>query len=423
MAYWRTNNTIHGRQGNIQLDQYSNAVSSKPAFTIPESSHELKYPDCLFVTEPSNLRILSKGVVSAFPGLPSYVNDAIFIEWYETTVTEQGLVVPKYSLEICSKGGFLGNISGDASDSGALYVSSEADFIEAKLIESGTAELSITSSAFIFSEAARNNWLYWSDIGNLDFTIGKDNIAGARPLELRGLTYSLKKLGAKIVAYGESGISFVHPVGKAYALNTVYRTGIKGRNAVAGDESIHFFLDVNGCLFQLTDGIKKLDFSEYLSVLSSNTVLSYDAENGLLYLCDGTHGFIYSLNSGSLGECSPEITGIGSQSGNLYVTASSFIETPSFEICTDIYDFGTLSYKTIYALEIGANVQGAFEASIDFRSEPTVSFSQTNWYPIAYKGNVFITAIGREFRFRLRSTPYEYFEIDYIKVNGVIHRH
>lgn len=423
MAYWRTDNTIRGRQGNIQLDQYSNAVLSKPAFVFTESSHELKYPDCLFVTDPSKLSILSKGVISTFPGLPSYVNDTIFIEWYETTVTEQGLVVPKYSLEICSKGGFLGNISGDASGSGALYVSSEADFVEAKLVESGTAELSITSSAFIFSEAARNNWLYWSDIGNLDFTINKNNIAGARPLELRGLTYNLKKLGAKIVAYGESGISFVHPVGKAYALNTVYRTGIKGRNAVAGDEFIHFFLDVNGCLFQLTDGIKKLDFSEYLSVLSSNTVLSYDAENGLLYLCDGNYGFIYSLNSGSLGECSSEITGIGSQSGNLYVVADGSIIAPSFEICTDIYDFGTLSYKTIYALEIGANVNGTFEASIDFRSEPTVSFSQTNWYPIAYKGNVFITAIGREFRIRLRSTPYEYFEIDYIKINGMVHRH
>ena len=41
-----------------------------------------------------------------------------------------------------------------------------------------------------FAEAVKANWVKWSDIGYLDFTVGKDNVAGERPLDWNGFVVS-----------------------------------------------------------------------------------------------------------------------------------------------------------------------------------------------------------------------------------------
>jgi len=253
-----------------------------------------------------------------------------------------------------------------------------------------------------FTSGVKANWVKWSNIGNLDFTIGKDNVAGERPLDWKGNIYAIKKLGIKAVAYGENGVSFLIPAGNVYGLNTVYRIGLKSKNAVAGDETKHFFIDKGGQLWKLGESLEKLDYSEYLSLMNNNLVMSYDNLNNLVYICDGSLGYVYNPVAGSLGKCQPNITGIASQGGTLYVTSPATIAQEPFEICTDIYDLGSRKGKFITGLELGVNTTKILSVAIDYRSDINSPFSQTDWHVVDKNGKVFFPCYGHEFRFRIK---------------------
>jgi len=284
-----------------------------------------------------------------------------------------------------------------------------------------TATISLLpSDTFIpFVLPVKANWVKWSNIGDLDFTVGKDNVAGERPLDWKGYVYAVKKLNDRVVVYGQNGVSMLIPVDVAFGLKAVYRVGLKSKHAVAGDETKHFFVDNSGQLWKLSDSLQMLGYSEYLSEMLDNIVLSYDKLDNQLYICDGSVGYVFDVVTGSLGKCSPNITGVDYQSGVQFVTASADITTDPFEVCTDIYDLGIRTSKTIFSLEFGTNLSTGLYAAIDYRRDIAASFTRTPWYSVSSIGKVFITAYGREFKIRVKTLEYEYFELDYIKVNGV----
>lgn len=268
-------------------------------------------------------------------------------------------------------------------------------------------------------EKFKDSWVKWSQIGSADFTIGRDNIAGEMPMDWRGQIYDIRKLGKKVMVYGVNGVSELIPAGNAFGLNTIYNLGLMGRNAVCGDDT-HYFIDKIGQLWRVSEGLKKLDYSEYLSELSS-PVMSWDNEKNLIYICDGTIGFVYSPDSNSLGSGPVNVAGIRYQDGESYITAPDTITIPTFELTTDIYDFGTRKEKTIFGFEISTNLSGSLQASIDYRTDLRSSFRSLSWVGINPHGKVTLPCYGVEFRFKVRALEYEYFEIDWLKVNGVIH--
>ena len=276
------------------------------------------------------------------------------------------------------------------------------------------------ADAFIsFTNAVKHNWIKWSDIGYLSFTQGRDNVAGERPLDWAGWIYQVRKLNDKVIAYGQNGVSFLIPRGNAFGLNTIYRIGLKGKHAVAGDETKQFFIDNTGCMWKVSDSLKSLGYSEYLDSLNSSVVMSYDSSENLLYICDGVLGFVFDVEGESLGKGPVNITGIGYKSGTQYVTASSTISTDAFEICTDIFDLGVRAGKTIFSVELGTDLTAGLYVSVDWRRDKAGSFTQTPWYAVSAQGRATVIAYGREFRFRVKTASYEYFELDYIKINGV----
>jgi len=278
----------------------------------------------------------------------------------------------------------------------------------------------LPSGAFVsFAAAAKTNWVKWSDIGYLSFTQGRDNVAGERPLDWNGWVYQVRKLNDKVIAYGQNGVSFLIPRGSAFGLNTIYRIGLKGKHAVAGDETKQFFIDNTGCMWKVSDSLKSLGYSEYLDSLNSSVVMSYDSSENLLYICDGVLGFVFDVEGESLGKGPVNITGIGYKSGTQYVTASSTISTDAFEVCTDIFDLGVRAGKTIFSVELGTDLTVGLYVSVDWRRDKAGSFTQTPWYTVSAQGRATVIAYGREFRFRVKTASYEYFELDYIKINGV----
>lgn len=287
------------------------------------------------------------------------------------------------------------------------------------LLES-EAKLFPTGTFVSFRGITTENWVKWSDIGSLDFTINRANVAGERPVDWSGYVYCIKKLGTKIIVYGENGVSLLPPVGVNFGLETVYRIGLKGKHAIAGNEMKHFFVDNKGNLFKVTTGLEEIGYSEFLSAMNESIVLSYDEERRLLYLCDGVLGFVYNDEANSFGKCSPNITGIGYKSGIEYVAASSAIVTDAFEICTDTFDFGVRSGKTVFNVELGTDLTVGLYVAVDWRRNKASAFQSTPWYAVSAQGRALVVAYGREFRIRVKQASYEYFELDYIKVNGVV---
>lgn len=283
------------------------------------------------------------------------------------------------------------------------------------------ADLDVELLGDVTIEAAVRSWVSWSNIGSLDFTIWKDNIAGKRPLDWKGWVYAIRKLGSRVMVYGQNGVSILPPVGNTYGLQTIHRVGLKGRGASCGTEQVQFFIDAEGCLYKIEEKLELLDYREYLSSLLSSVVMSYDEKTGLIYICDGLQGFVYSSKDLSLGSGPVNITGVGYQDGVQSVAASSTIATPVFELCTDIYDLGSRKNKTIHSLEIGTDETETLYAAISWRADKAEAFQTTPWKRVNPNGITPIPCFGVEFKFHLKMLTYTYFELDYIRVNGVVH--
>jgi len=269
--------------------------------------------------------------------------------------------------------------------------------------------VSLIHIAAVVEAPSRANWVKWSKIGRLDFTIDESIEAGERPLDWKGFVY------------GQNGVSILNPSGVHYGMRTIYRIGVICKPAVAGTDDEHYFIDQKSRLLRLTgEGLQMLDYSEYISQLSCPK-LSLDPEFGLLYICDGTKGYVYSTKDRSLGLGPANVTDINSQTGDLYVVSPAEIEIPKFDITTDIYDLGTRKPKTIKWIEIGTDLTGKLEAMIESRIYNDAGFNQSKWALVNPNGIAYITCYGVEFKFNIRSYIYEYLELDYINVTGVIH--
>ncbi|MHA1481892.1 MAG: hypothetical protein ACTSQA_00455 [Candidatus Heimdallarchaeaceae archaeon] len=364
----------------------------------------------------SSIGVISAPGTGADAGPAAQVNtDAtLSFNWYNKDID---------GLSVVSYGNFTRHITTDidTEDNGILVISSYGTLNTGKKFSvDAVTKLSVVSAGDIRTDVLKNNWVKWSNIGSLDFTIGRDNVAGERPLDWSGMIYCVKKLNGKIVVYGENGVSFLIPSGVAFGLKTIYRIGLKGKCAIAGNESKHFFIDNSGKLCEVSDTFRVHDFSEYLSKLTSNLVMSYDELENFIYICDGSLGYVFNTVTSNLGGCSSNITGIGYKTGIQYVAASNTISVDPFEICTGIYDLGERANKTIFSLELGVSLENALYVAIDYRRIKSSNFVQTPWKLVPPNGRVNIIAWGVEFRFRVKVLEYEYFELNYIRVNGVL---
>lgn len=370
--------------------------------------------------EPIVVTLSQRGNISHYP--PAAINPAL----------NQAFAVPHFDI-VTSVDGLWLNTSINAEPI-EVTVSVPGTMIIGKLLNSSSLITVIVSlgSPEMVTVGSKMNWVKWSNIGSLDFTIWKDNIAGERPLDWPGWVYSIKKLGNKAIVYGGGGISMLAPSGNTYGLLPVHKIGIKGKQAIAGDEKTHFFVDNTGVLysvgeismkssmFEASINPTKLGYAEFLSSMI-DPILSWDSLNNLLYICDGVLGYVYSSNDKSLGSGPVNITGIGVRSNNLYVTAPETIVNPIFEICTDIYDLGSRKNKTIGTVELGTDVTGDLWVTLDYRRDKAAEFKTLPWHKVSPNGVTNIPCFGVEFRIRVKRTTYAYFELDYIRVNGIVH--
>lgn len=278
-----------------------------------------------------------------------------------------------------------------------------------------------TDSADITVEPLKDAWVAWSKIGYLDFTIDRTNAAGERPLDWTGDIYDILKLGNGVAVYGQNGVSLMKPHDITYDLNTIHKIGTKGKQAQINiNNAIHYFIDRTGDLYQLDNGLKNLGYSEFLSTLTA-PVMSYDPANQYIYICDGTYGFVYSPLEDSLTKGPINVTGFGYRSGTSYVFSPAAITLPTVAFTTGVFDFGTRKEKTIFNLEISSDLDQTVQIAIMYRNSISGSFSTTPWATVTPRGIAYLPCYGIEFKFKFQVSTYTAFNLDMLKINGIIH--
>lgn len=262
------------------------------------------------------------------------------------------------------------------------------------------------------------SWVWASRIGSMDFALDDSGETSRRPMPYGGVVYKIQKLGNTAIVYGENGITKMTPYGVNWGLENIHNIGIKGWNAICGNELKHYFIDKVGILYKLVpdEMPEKMDYSNLFSTLDQNTVMSYDERLDIAYITDGIYG--YALSASGLGECPPTITGVGYKDGAFYVTSPSTITNSPFEITTDIMDFGVRTEKTIMGLDFGIAISTDIYAAIDYRWKKSDAWSTTPWRKIDNYGKVSFTLTAIEFRIKVKLTTYEDIQLDYINVFG-----
>ena len=294
-------------------------------------------------------------------------------------------------------------------------------FVEAVSFSvSDALELELELRGDMVVQLSRSSWVKWSNIGSLDFTIGRDNVAGERPMKWSGWAYLVRKLGDRVVVYGQNGISVMTPKSVAWGAAELSSIGIQGRTAFCGNDKVHFFIDAKYRLCQLGEKLDILGYEEFLSAMGPSIVLSYDEAQQRVFICDGSVGYVYSAANKGLGRGPFNITGWGKDD---LICAPADITSLPFEICTDIYDMGTRKNKTIRAIELGLDTTLVTYAAIDWRIDKAVAFATTPWTRVNPSGIANLPCFGREFRFRVKQLTYEEIKLDYIKVVGILHNY
>lgn len=272
-------------------------------------------------------------------------------------------------------------------------------------------------------ETVGANWLRWSKIGALNFTQDRSNVAGKMPLPFKGTIYAILRRGTSIIVYAKNGVATLIPRDVAFGYAVLSSVGLKSKLAVVDTGDAHYYVDSKGRLYAIKGaGLELLDYREWLAGLGT-VAMAFNPETRLLYIGDGTTGYLYNVDTGSFGKGPATVTGAGIQDGTLYVVASGTMTIPNFANKTDIYDFGTRKMKSIQSLEFGVDTSLVLQAAIDYRHYKSSAFATTSWRTIDRRGQVFIACMGTEFRFLTKATSAGVFHVDSLKVNGVVHAH
>ena len=404
MTIWQVDNRIASQSPEIITNRLGSVEVLKRSQHL---SQLVSYIDgTFFANLPVENYLVSRGVLSFHSSLPVNPALSLYFDWWE----------PPQGVSLTSFGDFQKYIE-DAESS--ICVSTFGNILKSSFMGLNSSNICIESFAEMYTEVVKRNWVKWSDIGNLNFDLSLSNIAGERPMFWSGLVYKILKLDKQVVVYGENGVSLLYPHDVSYGLSEILPRGLKGRDAVVGTDLIHFFIDNLSQLYSFSGKLECLDYSEYLSALS-NPVLSFDSANELLYICDGSIGFVYSPEMHSLGSGPPNITGIDYQNTQLYIAAPGDITIPTFEIWTDILDFGTRHGKTLHMLEVGTDHSGELLISVEFRIDKSQAFIRLPWVRTDPAGVAQFICHGKEFRIGIKVETYQYLEIDYINIEGRI---
>lgn len=262
----------------------------------------------------------------------------------------------------------------------------------------------------------------WGDIGSNIMLPGivsgtSDLTAGYAKLPWdengNGQVYKVLGLGDQIIVYGDKGIAALKQVmvnssstqqKPAMATKPLGKVGIVSNYAIAGNDSVHGFVDSNYEWNIMTaEGIKNLGYYNFLSALTGEIIVTYEESNGRFYISDGLKSYVYNgIGMYSTHQC---VSSIGRYKNVLTGFIKENADT-KVRIETSSFDAGIQDMKTIESIETGLVyltdadelMQGKTNPRYDYKGE----FVDLGYTTLNDRGIFTKKVTGREFKLYLQ---------------------
>ena len=290
-------------------------------------------------------------------------------------------------------------------------------FIIGGVLHGGTSE---------FGDAGLNT-VMWSQIGRVEFRIDNYTTRTSGYMNMpwgeykKGIVYKVKKLGNKVVVYGDGGMGFLNPISEpisSYGFDRIPSVGVSSGWHVDGDDSIHAFIDNNYDLWLLTQDYKfeKLGYREFMKgmITVADTKVSYDPGSKRFYISNGVEGYV--LTQQGLYSTHQFVTSIGNYRGKTLCGFFSIGSDSKYRLVSDTLDLKIRGMKTIEMIEVGCDSPGDINVAVDYRYDKTEDFTRSAWKVTNARGGAAIIQTAPEFRLCLESDTYADVNVDYINV-------
>lgn len=181
------------------------------------------------------------------------------------------------------------------------------------------------------------------------------NSFGYMEMPFRGDVLDMIVSNGQLFVFGEDGVCSLavapQATGATYYITGKQPFGIKQRGAVGGDESSFVFIDKFNQLWKVSsEGLLKLDFSDYMEELSGEIYITKDPDEEIFYIGDDTVSFL--LNGRRLTRVYQTVQhASGAYSFRAGVTYETGDTKARFR--TEKLDLGNTDNKTLTGVAIG----------------------------------------------------------------------
>ena len=278
-----------------------------------------------------------------------------------------------------------------------------------------------------FGDAGLNT-VMWSQIGRVEFRIDNDVTKTAGYMNMpwgeykNGIVYKIKKLGNRVIVYGDGGVGFLNPISSpvsGYGFERAASAGVRSGWHIDGNDTVHVFIDTNYDLWSVSEDYKfeKLGYREFMKglITVADTKVSYEPNSKRFYISNGVEGYV--LTQQGLYSTNQFVTSIGNYRGQ---TLCGFFLTGNdskYRLVSDTTDFKIRGMKTIEMMEVGCDSDGDVSVAVDYRYNKNDAFTRSGWKVTNARGGAAIIQTAPEFRLCLESDTYVGMNVDYINVS------
>lgn len=237
----------------------------------------------------------------------------------------------------------------------------------------------------------------WSDIGNMDFSITRQNIAGNVYMRWQGQVWHGQKLGGNVIMYGDGGITAMIPSEQYFGFIDIQIPGILCKTAIAGSDNTHYFINTKHELCKITNlKIERIGFSWYLKELGDLVSLSYIEAYDTLFIASPSKTFKYQ--DGKLTESHSNIVQVIDIDEKLIGITDSNVDSaiPSFQTLPISYPGDV----TISSIHVGGDCKSSVEVYRKLNKQsPWVLVKTVTTNSL---GHASIVITGKDFKFTIK---------------------
>jgi hypothetical protein len=245
---------------------------------------------------------------------------------------------------------------------------------------------------------------------------------------MKGEVLNMMQLGQDLYAYGTDGVCSATPqqFGDAVAHMTLNKSkiGVADKGAVWGDkdEAMHFYVDKKAHLRmvnpqQISDLMYQGELEDMVTnVATEPIIMSYDPDEGDLYICTATRARTYTKNS--MGQPKQVITSIINDEGEAIAVKYNAPEySQRNRIITSPFDFEERMSKFIHDMELGIYDVTNCRARVWYKDDNSTNWRPGEWHNLFTGGFLSPDISGFDFKLEVEYDAGSNFRFEYIRVN------